>query len=332
MQRGYLAVDPLRALAPFDTTPITRRRALTGDEIGRLLEACAPHRRMLLETAFLTGLRANELRNLTMDDLDHAECGLRLRAHWTKNRKEGFQPLPRSLVDRLHQHAQSGEPAECYARSYARRGARLTAPKEPLLYVPTHPAREMDIDLKAAGIPKLAPGGKVDFHAARVAYINLVLETGVHPKEAQTLARHSTPEMTMNVYGRTRKENLSVAVELVANEVETHEKYAPSMQRLAVGAEQESATPNADKELRSIKNGGGGGNRTRVREQVLRDHYVRSQSMLRLSRPHQLRLTGSGLDQFREFRRPPLNKSDRLACCRWRRRPRCRPHGRQRAT
>ena len=45
-------------------------------------------------------------------------------------------------------------------------------------------------------------------------------------------------------------------------------------------------------------NGGGGGNRTRVREQVLRDHYVRSQSMLRLSRPHQLRLTGSGLDQF----------------------------------
>ena len=86
----------------------------------------------------------------------------------------------------------------------------------------------------------------------------------------------------MNVYGRTRKENLSVAVEQVANKVETHEKYAPSMHRLAVGAEQESATPNADKELRSIKNGGGGGNRTRVREQVLRDHYVRSQSMLQL--------------------------------------------------
>jgi hypothetical protein len=59
---------------------------------------------------------------------------------------------------------------------------------------------------------------------------------------------------------------------------------------------------------------------------------VRSQSMLRLSRPHQLRLTGSGLDQFEEFRRPSLNKADRLACCRWRQRPRYRPHGRQRAT
>lgn len=35
----------------------------------------------LLEAAFLTGLRANELRNLTVDDLDHEECGLHLRSH-----------------------------------------------------------------------------------------------------------------------------------------------------------------------------------------------------------------------------------------------------------
>ena len=73
-------------------------------------------------------------------------------------------------------------------------------------------------------VPKHAPGGKVDFHAARVTYINLVLETGVHPKEAQTLARHSTPEMTMNVYGRTRKENLSVAVEQVAKAIEARDE------------------------------------------------------------------------------------------------------------
>jgi hypothetical protein len=116
----------------------------------------------------------------------------------------------------------------------------------------------MDIDLEAAGIPKHAPGGKVDFHAARVAYITLVLESGVSVKEAQVLARHSTPEMTMNVYGRTRKEKLSEAVEQVAKAIETQGKYVPSMQRLAVGAEQESATPNTDKELRSIKIGGGG--------------------------------------------------------------------------
>ena len=277
MQRGYLSVDPLCALAPFDTTPVTRRRALTGEEISRLLEACAPHRRILLETAFLSGLRANELRNLTVEDLDLVECGLRLRAKWTKNRQEGFQPLPRSLVDRLHQHAQSGEPVRYYARFYARKDTHPTMPNNPLLYVPTHPSRDMDIDLDAAGIPKKTSAGKVDFHAARVAYINLVLESGVNVKQAQALARHSVPEMTMNVYGRTREEQLSQAVEQVAKSIRSTRKNAPSMHCQAVGSEQKSATPSDNRELRFLKNGGGGGDRTRVREQFQRDHYVRSQ-------------------------------------------------------
>ncbi len=148
--RGYLALDPLKALAAFDTTPVTRRRALSGDEIGRLLTSCAPHRRLLLETAFLSGLRVNELRSLTIDDVDQEECGLRLQARWTKNRQDGFQPLPRSLVDRLFQSAQSGEPAKCYARSYARSGAKMAAPDAPLLYVPTHAPSRLDRQLEFA--------------------------------------------------------------------------------------------------------------------------------------------------------------------------------------
>jgi hypothetical protein len=43
------------------------------------------------------------------------------------------------------------------------------------------------------------------------------------------------------------------------------------MPRQAVGAEQESATPFADRELRLSNNGGGGGNRTR-RSKKRRDH------------------------------------------------------------
>jgi len=48
----------------------------------------------------------------------------------------------------------------------------------PLLYVPSHPARELDKDLETAGIPKHTPEGKVDFHACRVAYISLLFEAG----------------------------------------------------------------------------------------------------------------------------------------------------------
>ena len=102
VQRRYLASDPLKALAPFDTTPTTTRRALSGEEIGRLLEVCVPHRKLLMETAFLSGLRAHELRSLAVDDLDVDGCGVRLHAEWTKNRKDGFQPIPTNLIGRLH--------------------------------------------------------------------------------------------------------------------------------------------------------------------------------------------------------------------------------------
>lgn len=60
--------------------------------------------------------------------------------------------------------------------------------------------------MAAAGIEKHTANGKLDFHACRVAYINLVLDSGVSLKEAQSLARHATLEMTMNVYGRVRED------------------------------------------------------------------------------------------------------------------------------
>ena len=60
----------------------------------------------------------------------------------------------------------------------------------------------LKIDLEVAGIPQHTPKDKLDFHACRVAFINLILDQGqVTPKEAQELARHSTLDLTMNVYG-----------------------------------------------------------------------------------------------------------------------------------
>jgi integrase len=48
--------------------------------------------------AFASGLRKEELRSLVVRDLDIKRGGLVLRAEWTKNRKDGFQPLPAFLV------------------------------------------------------------------------------------------------------------------------------------------------------------------------------------------------------------------------------------------
>jgi|TARA_B100000959_G_scaffold178854_2_gene187040 hypothetical protein len=37
-------------------------------------------------------------------------------------------------------------------------------------------SRDFDKDLKTADVPKWTPAGKLDFHAIRLAYINLVLD------------------------------------------------------------------------------------------------------------------------------------------------------------
>ncbi len=56
-------------------------------------------------------------------------------------------------------------------------------------------------DLKAAGIPYVDENGLyADFHALRHTFITNMVKSGVNPKTAQSLARHSTIDLTMNVY------------------------------------------------------------------------------------------------------------------------------------
>ena len=61
--------------------------------------------------------------------------------------------------------------------------------------------------------------GKLDFHAARTAFVTLLSESDVTVKEAMELARHSTPQLTMNTYARTRQDRLSAAVEKLGEKV-----------------------------------------------------------------------------------------------------------------
>jgi len=270
VHRGYLEANPLEELAPFDTTPEVRRRAMTLDEITSLLSICPPERRLLYETALFSGLRANELRNLNEEHLDLEGSGLRLDASWTKNRQAGFQPLPMALLERLKAFATSGEPVRLYEESLRRGGSKRQVPITPLLYVPSQPARVMSKDLAVAGIPDQTAGGKLDFHALRTAFVNLVFEYGqVSPKEAQDLARHSTPDLTFNVYGRSRESRLVEAVERLAQAVKPPERV-PGEYRQAVGAEIENATPYKNKELRSVIFGSGG--RTRTYDMVVNSH------------------------------------------------------------
>ena len=211
LRRRYLAEHPLQEFVLPDTTRQTTWRDFTLAEIQRLLDHCAPHRRLLYEVTLFSGLRRNELRQLALEHLDMEHSGLRLGT-FTKNRQALFHPLPKDLVERLYAHAVSGEPNRVYM-SRSRDEVPRDVPLAPLLYVPVGTARDLAQDLAAAGIPLVTEHGKAVFHSLRITYINLVLDLGVNPKEAQQLARHSTVNLTMNVYGRTRSEYLSGVVE-----------------------------------------------------------------------------------------------------------------------
>ena len=200
--RKLLVENPLNGLAKFDGTPKTTRRALASEEVQRLLSVCEPERALVYELAICSGLRVNELRSLTGQHLDRVRGGITLNAEWTKNRKSGFQPLPSGLIARLVSACDS-------------HGASA-----PLLAVsPKHAARCLERDMKRAGIPKWGPGGKVDFHSLRVTYTTLALDSGANAKEAQSLARHATPNLTMNIYARARDERLAEIAESIGQKV-----------------------------------------------------------------------------------------------------------------
>ncbi len=107
-------------------------------------------------------------------------------------------------------------------------------PDEHLVFVSREAAVSLEHDLERAGLKKWGPGGKVDFHALRVAYTTFVLDSGANAKEAQPLARHSTPSLTMNTYARARQDRLAEVAESVGNTI-LPQKCAISVSKLAVG-------------------------------------------------------------------------------------------------
>ena len=196
-RRGLLDGNPLSGMVPFPKQARGARRAMTADEIAALLLHCVPERRLLYAVALSSGLRANELRSLTVGDLDRVRCGLFLRSAWTKTGRKVFNRCRRRWSSSWRSTPAGKEP-----------GASL-------LVVTLHPARELKKDFDRAGLRKGGTLDKVDFHALRVAYTTFVIESGANIKEAQTLARHATPDLTINVYAKVRNERLHEVAEAV---------------------------------------------------------------------------------------------------------------------
>jgi hypothetical protein len=75
-------------------------------------------------------------------------------------------------------------------------------------------AEMLRADLTRCGIPYTDEDGRVfDFHGLRGQFITELCRQKVHPRTAQKLARHSTIDLTMNVYTDLNSAELASAVD-----------------------------------------------------------------------------------------------------------------------
>jgi len=143
-------------------------------------------------------LRAGEIGDLTRGNfrLDDKQPVVVLTNGEAKNGKDVAQPLRADTAALLRDHLADKLPL---AKAFNIPESDDTAE---MLYA----------DLEAADIPKKLGSQVVDFHGLRHTFITNLANSGVHPKVAMDLARHSDINLTMKRYSHTVLEQRAEAV------------------------------------------------------------------------------------------------------------------------
>lgn len=222
MRKGKLPANPLARSTRPEGDQTRKRRALSLEELQRLVEAAAGrplaegtlirwgprtgqydrklpdaervrltlqgrNNALLYRTAFYTGLRADELRSLWAGDLVITEgrARLALPRERTKNKKDANCPLPTRLAHDVAAWIED----------------RGLGAGDPIFSVPRDTAKLIRADLKAAGIAYRDARGRVaDFHALRASLSSHMNAAGAPATTAKAIMRHSTIKLTMDTY------------------------------------------------------------------------------------------------------------------------------------
>ena len=178
-----------------------KRRALTEDELVRLLDAA--HRRPLLEGAYYPPWK------------EQGRAAGRAQAADEKNRQGSNIPLRADLVAEIRQWLV--EKLDATRREALKRRQcppETLLPGTPVFTVPTTLVKILNRDLVLAGIPKKdGRGWTVDVHAMRHTFGTPLSRDNVAPRTAQAAMRHSSIDLTMNVYTDPRLLDVAGALE-----------------------------------------------------------------------------------------------------------------------
>lgn len=200
--RGVFTANPLDAMKPERVRKADRtriRRAATVEELRRLLGTTrtgpdrygmpGADRALLYELAIVTGLRRNELVQLTAGDfeLTKGRRFIELRAQTTKNREGGRQYLSSALAERMRAHLRSKHPDAPAVRCCSK----------------SNISRMLKADLTAAKVQyRDAKGEYLDFHALRGCFATYLRLAGVDQSTISRAMRHSSTRMTEEGYQR----------------------------------------------------------------------------------------------------------------------------------
>ena len=156
---------------------------------------------LLYRFAAQSGLRANEIRFLIVASFDFNNKLVILAEKYTKNRKEATLPLRSDTATMLK---------ELFANKL---------PQTPAFKLPSqwNMAKMIRIDLANAGVEIDPERGQVCFHSLRHSFGTMLAASGVHPKTAQSLMRHSDINLTMSRYSHVLRGQEATAVESLPN-------------------------------------------------------------------------------------------------------------------
>jgi integrase len=158
----------------------------------------AGHARALLyRLAIETGLRASELRSLTISSFDFDNCTVTVEAAYSKHRRRDILPLKPETTAELKAFLAGKMPG---VNAFNMPNKDCTA-------------NMIKADLADAGSDYIDDAGRyVDFHSLRHTTGSLLAASGVHPKVAQSIMRHADINLTMSLYTHILKGQESAAV------------------------------------------------------------------------------------------------------------------------
>ena len=223
-----------------DTDIRWERRAISPEEFARLVASAesapdiqrvsGPDRAMLYILAAWTGYRRQELASLSKKsfDLDGRPATVRVKAGYSKRRRNDVVPLHPAVATRLKAwlEAKDTDRDEPVFNLRARAGGirrtakmmRLDLDRARKAWIEESPDPRTRANRDQSDFLKYQneAGMYADFHANRHTFITNLALAGVHPKMAQSIARHSDVNLTMGIYSHVDVAQQSAAINSLA--------------------------------------------------------------------------------------------------------------------